>query len=87
MCHGLVLDVSAGSVPDLTRINAATYALFSQIVRGGLYKDAGMRCSPTPFARTICLHSRPTLSMKRGRAIGRSRSPARQNDLGLAGDC
>jgi mono/diheme cytochrome c family protein len=42
MCHGLVLDVGAGSVPDLTRINAATYALFSQIVRGGLYKDAGM---------------------------------------------
>jgi quinohemoprotein ethanol dehydrogenase len=42
MCHGLALDVGAGSVPDLRRINAATYALFSQIVRGGLYKAAGM---------------------------------------------
>jgi PQQ-dependent dehydrogenase (methanol/ethanol family) len=42
MCHGQALDVGPGSVPDLTRINAATYALFSQIVRGGLYKDAGM---------------------------------------------
>ena len=42
MCHGLALDVGAGSVPDLRRIYAATYALFSQIVRGGLYKEAGM---------------------------------------------
>jgi quinohemoprotein ethanol dehydrogenase len=42
ICHGVELDVGAGSVPDLTRINAANYALFSQIVRGGLYKDAGM---------------------------------------------
>jgi PQQ-dependent dehydrogenase (methanol/ethanol family) len=42
MCHGLALDVGAGSVPDLRRINAATYSLFSQIVRGGLYKSAGM---------------------------------------------
>jgi quinohemoprotein ethanol dehydrogenase len=41
-CHGAALDVGAGSVPDLHRINAATYSLFSQIVRGGLYKDAGM---------------------------------------------
>jgi quinohemoprotein ethanol dehydrogenase len=41
-CHGVELDVGAGSVPDLHRINAASYALFSQIVRGGLYKDAGM---------------------------------------------
>ena len=41
-CHGVEMDVGAGSVPDLRRINAATYALFSQIVRGGLYKDAGM---------------------------------------------
>jgi quinohemoprotein ethanol dehydrogenase len=42
LCHGDDLDVGAGSVPDLRRINAATYSLFSQIVRGGLYKDAGM---------------------------------------------
>jgi len=42
MCHGLAMDVGAGSVPDLRRINEVTYALFSQIVRGGLYKDAGM---------------------------------------------
>jgi quinohemoprotein ethanol dehydrogenase len=42
MCHGSDLDVGAGSVPDLRRINAGTYALFSQIVRGGLYKNAGM---------------------------------------------
>ena len=42
MCHGSDLDVGAGSVPDLRRVNAGTYALFSQIVRGGLYKDAGM---------------------------------------------
>ena len=42
MCHGVALDVGAGSVPDLRRINAATYSLFSQIVRGGLYKSAGM---------------------------------------------
>jgi PQQ-dependent dehydrogenase (methanol/ethanol family) len=42
MCHGSDLDVGAGSVPDLRRINAGTYAVFSEIVRGGLYKDAGM---------------------------------------------
>ena len=42
MCHGEVLDVGAGSVPDLRRITATTYGLFSQIVRGGLYKAAGM---------------------------------------------
>jgi len=68
-CHGAALDVGAGSVPDLHRINAATYSLFSQIVRGGLYKDAGMPV----FADAIredggaARHSRPTSSMKPGR--------------------
>jgi quinohemoprotein ethanol dehydrogenase len=57
MCHGLALDVGAGSVPDLRRINAATYALFSRIVRGGLYKGAGMPV----FADTIREDELPAL--------------------------
>jgi PQQ-dependent dehydrogenase (methanol/ethanol family) len=56
-CHGLALDVGPGSVPDLRRINAATYARFSQIVRGGLYKDAGMPV----FADTIREDELPAL--------------------------
>jgi len=56
-CHGLGLDIGPGSVPDLRRINAATYALFSQIVRGGLYKDVGMPV----FADTIREDELPAL--------------------------
>jgi len=41
-CHGIDLVNAAGSVPDLRRISSSTYESFSRIVRGGLYKDAGM---------------------------------------------
>jgi PQQ-dependent dehydrogenase (methanol/ethanol family) len=56
-CHGLALDVGPGSVPDLRRINSATFAIFSRIVRGGLYKEAGMPL----FADTIREDQLPAL--------------------------
>jgi PQQ-dependent dehydrogenase (methanol/ethanol family) len=57
LCHGLEMVVGQGSVPDLRRINSATYQLFSQIVRGGLFKDAGMPI----FADTIREDELPAL--------------------------
>jgi quinohemoprotein ethanol dehydrogenase len=57
LCHGVGAIGGLGSVGDLRRTNAATYGLFAQIVRGGLYKDAGMPV----FADTITDEDLPAL--------------------------
>jgi hypothetical protein len=74
--HGVELDVGAGSVPDLRRINAATYALFSQIVRGGLFKDAGMPVFADAIREDELPALKATLSMRLGRTIGRNQCRA-----------
>jgi PQQ-dependent dehydrogenase (methanol/ethanol family) len=56
-CHGFAAVAGQGSVPDLRRMSTATYASFSQIVRGGLYKEAGMPV----FADTISEDQLPAL--------------------------
>lgn len=42
LCHGYQVIGGPGSVFDLRRMNSARYELFSQIVRGGLFKATGM---------------------------------------------
>jgi quinohemoprotein ethanol dehydrogenase len=42
LCHGFKAVGGLGSVPDLRRIPAPHYDVFSQIIRGGLFKATGM---------------------------------------------
>jgi quinohemoprotein ethanol dehydrogenase len=42
LCHGFQVVGGMGSVPDLRRISAPHYEVFSLIVRGGLFKATGM---------------------------------------------
>ena len=42
LCHGFKAVDGLGSVPDLRRIPAPHYDVFSQIIRGGLFKATGM---------------------------------------------
>ncbi len=49
LCHGYKVVGGLGSVPDLRRLTAERYALLPQVVRGGLFKAAGMPV----FADTI----------------------------------
>ena len=42
LCHGFQVIGGLGSVTDLRQLNSARLELFSQFVRGGLLKDAGM---------------------------------------------
>jgi quinohemoprotein ethanol dehydrogenase len=57
LCHGVGAIGGLGSVGDLRRTNAATYELFADIVRRGLYKDAGMPV----FADTLTDEDLPAL--------------------------
>ena len=42
LCHGFQVIGGLGSVTDLRQLNSARLDMFSQFVRGGLLKDAGM---------------------------------------------
>lgn len=42
LCHGFRVVGGLGSVPDLRRVPASRYEVFSLTVRGGLYKATGM---------------------------------------------
>jgi quinohemoprotein ethanol dehydrogenase len=57
ICHGVEAIGGLSSVPDLRRIGTVRYDLFSQIVRGGLFKDAGMPV----FAETLREEDLPAL--------------------------
>lgn len=57
LCHGIEAIAGRGSVPDLRRLNAPRYELFSQIVRGGLLKANGMPI----FADSISEEQLPAL--------------------------